>query len=388
MSFVMMWGDQNLRRAWAGLALLVFLAGGLALDVTSAQAATEDEILRRQTPVEGNVPGGSLGNDSNSEIWRAIRHGEVGKVSGPNADSGLMIQSEGEDWRSFRNGPLPEFGAWILGGIVVLLALFFFLRGRIRIDGGPSDRTIERFNTIERIVHWTTAVSFIILAITGLNLIYGRTLLLPILGPDIFATLTILGKYAHNYVAFAFMLGVIMMFLFWVRHNLPSRYDLVWIAEGGGLFKKGGGLFKKGVHPPSKKFNAGQKVIFWAVILGGFSISLSGISLMFPFEIAMFEPTFRVLNVMGFNLPAELTPMQEMHYSQMWHSLVALVLIAIVLAHVYIGSLGMEGAFSAMGSGQVDENWAREHHSLWVADVKGEPVPGPDDSSGQQQAAE
>ena len=177
------------------------------------------------------------------------------------------------------------------------------------------------------------------------------------------------------------MLGVIMMFLLWVRHNLPSRYDLVWIAEGGGLFKKG-------VHPPSKKFNAGQKVIFWSVILGGLSISLSGISLMFPFEIAMFEPTFQALNAIGFNLSTELTPMQEMHYSQMWHSLVALVLVAIVLAHIYIGSLGMEGAFSAMGSGQVDENWAREHHSLWVADVKGEPLPDPGDHTGQQQAAE
>ena len=381
MSCVMMWADQHLRHVMAGLALLFFLVVGLTLAATSAQAATEDEILRRQAPVEGNVPGGSLGNDSNAEIWRAIRHGEVGKVSGPNADSGLMIQSDGEDWRGFRNGPLPKFGAWVLGGIVVLLALFFLLRGRIRIESGQSDRTIERFNTIERVAHWTSAVSFIVLAVTGLNLLYGRTLLLPILGPDIFATLTILGKYAHNYVAFPFMLGVIMMFLLWVRHNLPSRYDLVWIAEGGGLFKKG-------VHPPSKKFNAGQKVIFWSVILGGLSISLSGISLMFPFEIAMFEPTFQALNAIGFNLSTELTPMQEMHYSQMWHSLVALVLVAIVLAHIYIGSLGMEGAFSAMGSGQVDENWAREHHSLWVADVKGEPLPDPGDHTGQQQAAE
>ena len=159
-----------------------------------------------------------------------------------------------------------------------------------------------------------------------------------------------------------------MMLVLWLRHNIPNRYDLIWLS-------KAGGLFTKGVHPPSKKFNAGQKVIFWVVVLGGFSISLSGISLLFPFEFKMFEGTYALLNVFGAGLPETLTPMQEMQLSQLWHTIVGLFLIAVVLAHIYIGSVGMEGAFAAMGSGQVDENWAREHHNLWMAELKGEPMP-------------
>jgi formate dehydrogenase subunit gamma len=170
------------------------------------------------------------------------------------------------------------------------------------------------------------------------------------------------------------MVGVVMIFVLWVRHNIPSRVDLKWLALGGGMFKKG-------VHPPAKKFNAGQKLIFWAVILGGISISLSGLALLFPFELPLFAKTFQVLNIFGLGLPENLTMMQEMQLSQLWHGIVSLVLIAIIIAHIYIGTLGMEGAFEAMGSGQVDVNWAKEHHSLWVEDVRHK-------GSGAQQPAE
>jgi formate dehydrogenase subunit gamma len=216
---------------------------------------------------------------------------------------------------------------------------------------------------VERFAHWLTAVCFIVLALTGLNLLYGKHVLLPVLGPTVFAALTLAGKYAHNYLAFGFMVGVVMMVVLWVRHNIPNKVDFQWLA-------KGGGLFVKGVHPPSKKFNAGQKFIFWTVVLGGLSLSLSGISLLFPFTFAMFEPTYSFLNVFGFGLPTDLTPMDEMLHSQLWHTWIALGLIAIVIAHIYIGSLGMEGAFDAVGTGHVDENWAREHHNLWVEEVK------------------
>ena len=217
-----------------------------------------------------------------------------------------------------------------------------------------------------------TAVCFIVLALTGLNLLYGKHVLLPVLGPEVFAAITLAGKYAHNYLSFGFMVGVVLMFVLWVRHNLPSKYDVKWLAQGGGLLVKG-------THPPAKKFNFGQKIIFWCVILGGLSLSLSGIALLFPFQLAMFNPTFAVLNTIGFDLPTNLTAMEEMQLSQLWHAGVGLVLIAIIVGHIYIGSLGMEGAFAAMGSGQVDENWAREHHAVWVAEVKGEPLPNPDD---------
>ena len=250
-------------------------------------------------------------------------------------------------------------------GTIGLLALFFVFRGRIRIEAGQSGRSIERFNEIERFAHWLTAVAFVLLALTGLNLLYGRHVILPVLGPDAFAALSLAGKYVHNYVSFAFMAGLVLMFVLWVRHNILNKHDLIWLVQLGGMFTKG-------VHPPAKKFNAGQKGIFWIVILGGASLAVSGVSLMFPFEFSMFEWTFGVLNVFGAALPTALTPLEEMQLSQWWHAIMALIVIAVILGHIYIGSMGMEGAFDAMGTGQVDENWAREHHSLWVAEVKGE----------------
>ena len=357
----------------AVLAALFLLAFASTVSVPeNAVAQTNERTVEEPSPVGGNVPGGHLGADSDTELWRAVRGGIQGTVSIPNKQAGQMIQSGGESWRAWRNGPITVVGGSALLVMIGVIALFFLVRGRVRIDAGPSGKTIERFNGIERFAHWLTAVCFIILALTGLNMLYGRHALLPALGPDLFATITQLGKYAHNYLAFGFMAGIALMFVLWVRHNLPDRYDIEWLAQGGGV------LFK-GAHPPSKKFNAGQKIIFWSVILGGLSISLSGISLLFPFEFSMFATTFAALNLVGFGLPTDLTPMQEMHYAQMWHAWVSLGLIAIVIGHIYIGSLGMEGAFDAMGTGHVDENWAREHHSIWVAEVKGEPIPDPDD---------
>ena len=349
-----------------GLLVAAALAASGALTAPAwGQAAGEPapESPTGEGPTGGQVPGNALGNQADSDFWRAIRQGETGYVSIPNARAGQLIQSEGDNWRAVRNGPLTVYGAWTMLGIIIVIALFFALRGRIRIDAGPSGTTIERFNMLERTAHWITATSFIVLALTGLNILYGRHVLLPILGPDIFAAITLAGKYAHNFLSFAFMVGVVMIFLLWVRHNIPRAVDLKWLAVGGGLFRKG-------VHPAAGKFNAGQKLIFWAVVLGGISISLSGLALLFPFQLAFFGPTFEALNVFGLGLPTELTAMQEMQLSQLWHGVVALILIAIVIGHIYIGSLGMEGAFEAMGSGQVDLNWAKEHHALWVDEVR------------------
>ncbi len=235
------------------------------------------------------------------------------------------------------------------------------MRGRIEIDHGadPQGRTIERFNALERAVHWLTATSFIVLALTGLNVLYGRYFLKDMIGAEAFGTLTYYGKLGHNYVAFAFMVGIALMFLLWVRHNIPNMRDLKWLSVGGGLFSKG-------VHPESGRFNAGQKIIFWSVVLGGFSLSLSGVALMWPGEVQPWAGTFAFLNVFGFDLPTSFTALQENQISVLWHSVMALIMIVIVIAHIYIGSIGMEGAFDAVGSGQVDINWAKEHHSLWV----------------------
>ncbi len=356
---------KRLCSACGAAALVIGLAVGFLLAAGAAQdafAQTNQRAVDEPSPVGGNVPGGSLGVTSDTDIWRAVRGGIQGTVSIPDKQAGQMIQSEGDNWRARRNGPLTMGGIYGLFGIVVALALFFVARGRIKIEAGPSGRTIERFNDIERFAHWLTAVCFIVLALTGLNLLYGRHVLLPILGPTVFATITMGGKYAHNYLAFGFMAGIVMMVVLWVRHNIPDKYDMQWLAKGGGLFTKGS-------HPPSRKFNAGQKIIFWLVVLGGLSLSLSGLSLMFPFSMPLFDATYSLFGL------GPVTPMEEMQLSQLWHTIVALVLIVVIVAHIYIGSLGMEGAFDAMGTGQVDENWAREHHNLWVAEVKGESPP-------------
>ncbi len=312
------------------------LALGLLL-ICSAGASAQQPPLPE--------PGRNLSN--NAEMWRGARQGIQGYVSIPNKQAGVLVQSEGENWRNLRNGPVSTYGTWLLLGMVVVLALFFALRGRIRVEAGPSPHRIKRFGAVERFSHWLTAVTFILLGLTGLNMLYGRYFLRPLIGADAFSALTAWGKYVHNFISFAFMLGIVLLVLLWVRDNLPTRTDLKWLAMGGGLFGKGS-------HPPAHKFNAGQKLIFWGVVFFGTAISISGLLLMFPFSVA---------------------DMHEMQLTQLGHSIVALLFIAMIIAHIYIGTIGMEGAFDAMNSGMVDENWAREHHNLWVAEMKGEKPP-------------
>lgn len=314
---------------------------------------------------------GTLGGTSDSEVFRALRYGTADVTSssrGPGA--GVLIQDGGMWWLQFRSGPLITYGMGILGGMIVVLALFLLLRGRIRIDGEKTGRTIQRFDALERFSHWLLAISFIILGITGIVTLVGRKYLIPFIGHDTYAGLASISKWAHNNISWAFMIALVLIFLLWVRHNIPNKHDLVWLS-------KAGGLFSKGVHPPAKKFNAGQKVIFWSVILFGASIAITGLSLLFPFEMPMFAKTFVIINDMGLpqmfgygTLPEQLAPHEEMQYAQLWHAIVAFLLMAIIIAHIYLGSVGMEGAYDAMGSGMVEEQWAKEHHSLWVEEVK------------------
>ncbi len=312
---------------------------------------------------DGSVPG-NISGSAEADFWRDIRQGETGTVSIPNEQAGVLIQSEGDNWRALRNGPLFQWGGWAIFGALALVSLFFVFRGRIAIEKGPSGRTVVRFNGIERMGHWLLATSFIILAISGLNILYGRYVLLPVIGPDAFAFVTQMGKWLHNYVAFGFMLGLAIVLVMWIKDNIPSLHDVRWLLAGGGMFSKHS-------HPPAKKFNAGQKIVFWVVILCGISISVSGISLMFPFEMQFFQGTFQILHSIGITyFPTELTPMQEMQYSQLWHAIVAFFFIAVIIAHIYIGTLGMEGAFDAMGTGEADTNWAEEHHSLWMEEMR------------------
>ncbi|HEX2258108.1 MAG TPA: formate dehydrogenase subunit gamma [Afifellaceae bacterium] len=323
--------------------------------------------LLRESPVEGQVPGSTLGGSSDADLWRDIRAGRQGTVASPDQLSGVLIQSEGQTWREVHMQTVPLYGAWAMLGMIVLLALVFAIIGRVRIEHGRAGVTITRFPMLQRAGHWLTAVSFIVLALTGLNILYGRGVVLPVIGPGAFSAITLWGKYLHNYVAFAFMAGLIFIFIAWVAHNIPRWADLVWLA-------KGGGIIVKGVYAPAYKFNAGQKIIFWLTILGGLSISLSGWALLFPFTTEFFTATMEGGQAIGVNAyewfglpPPPYSPILEQQLNQVWHSIVALFLVTLIIAHIYIGTVGMEGAFEAMGSGEVDLNWAREHHDHWVA---------------------
>ncbi|MEM9247948.1 MAG: formate dehydrogenase subunit gamma [Pseudomonadota bacterium] len=346
-------------------------------------AMTREEIMARQEGMavdtdfrrnfgdtEGgaaiNAQLGTLGGASDAEMFRALRFNEADiTVSSRAPASEVLIQDTGMAWLQFREGPLATWGGGAMLGMIGLLVLFYLFRGKIMIDGEKTGHTILRFAGIERFAHWLLAVSFILLGVTGLVSFFGRSLIIPLIGHEAFAPVAMFCKFVHNYVAWPFMLAVAMVFVLWVWHNIPNTTDLKWAAQGGGIFKKG-------VHPPAKKFNAGQKVIFWSVVLLGVSISLSGLSLLFPFELPMFAKTFVVLNqtglpeALGFGvLPEVMPPHQEMQLAQAWHAIVAFVFMVIVIAHIYIGSVGMEGAFDAMGSGHVEAQWAKEHHSIW-----------------------
>ena len=321
------------------------------------------------------------GSVSVSDIWRALRHNQADvAVSAGGEPARVLVQDTGMTWLQIRKGPLRSYGGWLLLGTIAALALFYLLRGRIRLDEPPTGHTVTRFQPVERFAHWLLAGSFIVLALSGLLVLYGRAYLLPWLGKEMHSALLTASKWTHNNIAWAFILGLVMVFVLWVKDNLPDRTDLVWIRQFGGIIGR--------KHPPARKFNAGQKLVFWSVILLGGSISLSGLSLLFPFQLPLFAKTFATLNDLGLPgliglepLPETLAPHQEMQLAQLWHAIVSFVLMAIIIAHIYIGTIGMEGAFDAMGTGEVDEAWAHQHHALWLEEVrqaKAASVPEPD----------
>jgi formate dehydrogenase subunit gamma len=274
------------------------------------------------------------------QLLNALKEGDkiAGRISIPDAMAANLIQPAGRDWRDFQRSKLPIIGGIAIIGMLALLAAFLLVRGRIRIHQGFSGTKILRFASFERFTHWLTASCFVVLALSGLNISFGRILILPLFGAQAFSTMSAYAKLAHDYLAFPFMLGLVIMFLIWIKDNIPGKIDLQWL-------KQGGGILSEGQHPPAKRFNAGQKGIFWIVIIGGALMSLSGWYLLFPY------------------LPADVTALQ---FWTVIHAVIAMLFIAVMLAHIYIGSIGMEGAFDAMGTGEVDLNWAKENHSLWV----------------------
>lgn len=306
-------------------ALLLAVAVGLAQPGSAQQVnPTADSVKEKQflDALKGN-PSAEL----------------TGRVSIPDTKAATLERPAGREWRAFHQNIMTKIGAVAVLGMLIVLIAFYLIRGRIRIESGPSGQTLTRFNGFERFVHWLTAACFIVLALSGLNVTFGKSLLLPLIGPEAFTAVSIVAKWAHNYLAWPFMLGIALMFVIWIKDNIPGMVDVRWFAAGGGIVGKG--------HPPAKRFNGGQKIVFWTVVLGGAALTLSGINLLFPADAG------GVLNLQFWN---------------MVHGIVGVLMVAAILAHIYIGTVGMEGAFDAMGSGEVDLNWAKEHHSLWVAE--------------------
>ena len=300
--------------AWAFLLLVIALpAPSVAQQVNpTASSVKEQQLLQELNRIQG-------------------------RVSIPDQRSGVLVQPAGRDWREFRNVTLRWIGGIAILGMLAVLVIFYLSRGMVRLESGRSGRTIVRFTAFERFVHWLTAACFIVLAISGLNITFGRPLLLPLIGFEAFSEWSQWAKYAHIYLSFPFTIGVVLIFLMWIAGNIPNKVDVDWLKRGGGLIGHD--------HPPAQRFNAGQKAIYWIVIIGGTAVAVTGYLLMFPFYLSGIE---------------------GMQWAQIVHSIVAVLFVAVMLAHIYIGTIGMEGAFEAMGSGTVDVNWAKEHHSLWA----------------------
>jgi formate dehydrogenase subunit gamma len=259
-----------------------------------------------------------------------------GRIDIPNPRESVLIQPAGRTWDYFHEVILHWLGAIVIVGMVAVLAIAYSIMGRIRISKGRSGIRIPRFNGFERFSHWLTAVSFVVLGLTGLNITFGKIVLLPLIGPDSFSDLSQAAKYVHNFVSFSFVVGLALIVAMWIKDNIPRSVDITWLKEGGG--------FIKSKHPPAGRFNAGEKLVFWFALLAGVAVIASGYLLLFPFY---------------------LTDIAGMQIAQVVHAVVAVLFVAVILAHIYIGTLGMEGAFEAMGEGTVDLNWAKEHHSLW-----------------------
>jgi formate dehydrogenase subunit gamma len=262
-----------------------------------------------------------------------------GRIDIPDTRARVLIQPAGRQWDRFHEVTLHWLGAVVILGMIAALGLAYLVLGRLRISAGRSGSTLRRFSAFERFSHWLTAVSFIVLGLTGLNITFGKILLLPVIGPDAFASFSQAAKYAHNFVSFSFVIGLVLIVALWLKDNVPRQLDIDWIKQGGG--------FIKSKHAPAGRFNAGEKAVFWFALAAGAAVAVSGYLLLFPFYV---------------------TEIAGMQVAQIAHAVVAMLFVAVIIAHIYIGTLGMEGAFEAMGSGDVDLNWAKEHHDLWLAD--------------------
>lgn len=298
------------------------------------------------------------GDNPRSNFWRAVREGSGGYTAVQGPEAGILIQNSGENWRMLREGPVFEYGMYILLGMLGLIVLFYLLFGRARLDGGREFMTVERWSLFDRTLHWFTASLFIVLAITGLSLLYGRYVLIPYIGKDAFAAYAAVAKDLHNYLGPFFAVSLVIELLKWMRHNVPKWVDIVWLFKGGGLIGR--------AHPSAERMNGGEKIWYWLLFFVGLVLVASGFVLNFP----IFGQT-----------------RADMQLAQLIHVATAFVLMAVAMGHIYIGTLGTEGSLEGMVTGRVDTRWAKQHHDIWYQQLldKGvKPVPTPQSAQDRQ----
>ena len=322
-----------------------FFAAGAA----QAQPAQGDAAIKEQQQRQMQQPG------NNAPVWREVQSGAPNFTSIPGRETNVLIQpparfpgqdavtTAGEAWRQFRNGPVTFYGGWLVVLVAIAILAFYFAKGPVKLHERPSGRLIHRFSTVEQVVHWSTAISFCVLGLSGLIMLFGKYVLLPVIGYTLFGWLTALSKNLHNFIAPLFIVSVLAMIVLFIRDNLPRAYDLRWLARAWAVMARG-------EHVPTGRFNAGEKVWFWFGVIGlSIVVAWTGVILLFP----NFDQTRAV--------------MQD---AWGWHAIAALVYIAISLGHIYLGTIGLEGSYGAMRTGYVDEVWAKEHHEYWYNDVK------------------
>lgn len=295
-----------------------------------------------------------------ADLWRAVRQREapaVGSTQVRGVETGVLIERSGEDWREYRRNDFITPAGLVIIGAAAIVLVFYLIRGRIPIPDGRSGRRIKRFPDFDRTVHWFTAILFIFLALTGLTLLFGRFVVLPLFGPEAFSVVASAAKEGHNLFGPLFLVSLVLLFLRFAANNLPNRRDITWLVKGGGIIGKG--------HVSAGYFNAGEKIWFWSVMLFGLLVSLSGLVLLFP--------------VFG-------QGREIMQLALIIHGAAAVLFIAGSFGHIYIGTLGTEGSLESMTTGYVDENWAKAHHDRWHAEVTEQP-PAPRAGHGKRDEA-
>lgn len=296
-----------------------------------------------------------------SPTWRIIKEGTKNYSSLPGQEMGVLIQPKaqfpgqtrattaGQAWREYRNGPLTQIGGWLLVAAVAGVIAVYLIFGPMRLQGQRSGRLIERFTVLERIAHWTTAISFVVLAVSGLTMLFGKYVLLPVFGHALFGWLSYLLKTLHNFVGPLFAVSLTVTFILFVKDNFPRAGDLKWLRTMGGMFS--------GKHAPAGRFNAGEKLWFWGgVTVLGLIVSASGF-------------------VLDYLVPGIASTRSNMQIAHVIHVIGAVLIIAASIGHIYMGTLGQEGAYQAMRTGYVDDTWAQQHHDLWYEDIESGKVP-------------